>query len=274
MRFRLEKNETPSIVANESAGQRIFSVKGRGFLQRVRGRQRARLVERARAALRRASANTAKGYRYDDQNVGTKPDLLDLLWDLAEEGWRLYSAIFPQQGNPRQGRRPPLGRVNGTIHVGHIHLDEVVPWSLIYDRKVDSGRRSSRRTPRTQRRRCTWWSAPSVTRQCRWPTAPCRHWPASGSTLYPPRGQDQGAQSGWTPDRLCRNRYSPSSVLGFRGFMKSRFRPSRACRGRRLLEFNPSSAQRIRHRWWPHSTDRHVVQVARGCGQDRCRRLG
>jgi hypothetical protein len=124
------------IVANDSAGEKILSIKGKEFFSTTINNNLPTHVEAARGALTTASRNRAGEYRYDDQNAGSESDLLAVLWDVALAGWQLLSLILPEE-EKREEVRTLLGD-GGTITAAHVNLGQVVPWSLIYDRPVDA----------------------------------------------------------------------------------------------------------------------------------------
>lgn len=127
---------TLSIVANESAGEKIFSIKSKDFFSTTVNQNVGDHVKNVRDALGDASRNKNGEYLYEDDNSGTEKDLLERLWPIAEEGWGLYFSILPDP-DERKSAAELLGQ-GGTIHAAHIDLRQLVAWSLIYDRKVDS----------------------------------------------------------------------------------------------------------------------------------------
>ncbi len=126
-----------SIVANESAGQKVFSIKGNDFFSSTVNSDIANMVQAARDALRDASVNDdLKEYRYDPiDNSGESAELIDRTMQVARRGWELYTQILPEEW-AHKAVADLLGD-EGVITAAHIDLDHVVPWSLIYDQPVD-----------------------------------------------------------------------------------------------------------------------------------------
>src|SRR5712692_470954 len=94
-------------------------------------------VTRARAALDRASADAPNVYRYmfnQDPNAGDPATLLDALWNVAREGWDVFYRLVPDEKG-QEAVRTQLASGMG-IHAAHIDAGAVIPWSLVYDRKV------------------------------------------------------------------------------------------------------------------------------------------
>ncbi|HWC02746.1 MAG TPA: hypothetical protein VHF87_08245 [Methylomirabilota bacterium] len=140
---------TLSIVANESAGQKIFSIKGKDFFSTTVNANIRPRVTALRAALTAAShGKLPEEYRYDDGNNGKAPELFALLWDLASSGWDLWSLLVPPVDRQEEVRKL-LGN-GGIVTAAHVDLAEAVPWSLIYDQCHP--RRSIRRTGPPHRR--------------------------------------------------------------------------------------------------------------------------
>jgi hypothetical protein len=125
-----------SIVANRSAGQKVFTIKGDDFFSSTINSDIADMVQAARDALRDASVNDLEEYRYDrTDNCGKSAELIDRTMQAARRGWELYAQILPDQAD----RKDVAGRLGdeGVITAAHIDLEHVVPWSLIYDQPVD-----------------------------------------------------------------------------------------------------------------------------------------
>jgi hypothetical protein len=125
-----------SIVANESAGQKVITIKGQELFHVSTDPNIPDSVSKIREALDRASA-TDKKYRYIFQmrpNEGNPAELFDTLWDVGRAGWRLYSLLVPRS-NDQDLIRKRL-EAGGAIHAAHIDASSVIPWSLVYDRKL------------------------------------------------------------------------------------------------------------------------------------------
>jgi hypothetical protein len=123
-----------TIVANESAGQKVVTFKGDElFMVRV-DLDLPTQVGALRNALRAASIDDAGRYRFSSDNTGAKERLIDRLWDVAREGWGLYSGIV--YGKEERRRVRDLLEAGGGIHAAHTDVSSVIPWALVYDRPV------------------------------------------------------------------------------------------------------------------------------------------
>lgn len=128
-----------SIVANDIAGQQVFTVKGQDFFSSTVNNDFTTLVEDAREALRSASYNEELGeYRFRADNSGDYGTLEQSLWKIASAGWKLYFQMLPDE-QARAAVRSILG-AEGVVHAAHIALNQVVPWALLYDLPIDEGR--------------------------------------------------------------------------------------------------------------------------------------
>jgi hypothetical protein len=126
-----------SVIANESAGQKITTIKGTDLFEVSNDQSILDSVKDARDALKRASADESNVYRYTfngGDNAGDPKQLLDLLWNVAIAGWNIFFGLVPNEGR-QQAVRADLASALG-IHAAHIDAGAVVPWSLVYDRKV------------------------------------------------------------------------------------------------------------------------------------------
>jgi CHAT domain len=130
-----------SIVANESAGEKVFTVKGDELFSVTINDGVPSLVGDLRTTLRELSAKPGApntyGYRFTDQdNLGDPAALSPTLFRIANLGWQLYSAIVNDPDD--RGRVDDvLGRGEQVLHVADVLLGDIVPWSLLYDREVD-----------------------------------------------------------------------------------------------------------------------------------------
>jgi len=127
-----------SIVANESAGEKIFSIKGTDFFSTTIDANVGDHVKSLRAALLSSSKTPIDEYLYDADNSGTEDKLLERLWPIAQEGWGLYFSIL--KDGAQQAKAAELLGSGGTIHAAHIKLQQLITWPLIYDRLVDPNR--------------------------------------------------------------------------------------------------------------------------------------
>lgn len=143
-----KRPRTLSFIVNDSDGKPWVTVKGKDrFIARTDSNIPDLVIE-AREALDRASVDAArdedpakKPYAFEatGRNVGT-PDQLDRAFrELAAAGWRLFAQMLGSDGE-RLGQE--LEGEQATIHVAHILLPKVIPWSLVYDRRYDYDRQT------------------------------------------------------------------------------------------------------------------------------------
>jgi hypothetical protein len=123
-----------TIVANDSAGQKVATLKADDFFAVTVDDNLGPLVENARVALK-AAATQAGLYLYSNDNNGTPERLKDPLYDIAAEGWALYTTLLPDEAERDALALHMLEQ--DVIHAAHMDLTKVVPWSLVYDREID-----------------------------------------------------------------------------------------------------------------------------------------
>lgn len=130
-----------TIIANESAGQKVFTAKGEDLFNVTINNDVPALIGDMRNELRTLSAesNAQTKYRYrfgSKDNYGDPAELAPTLFRIANLGWQLYSAII-NDADDRQSVDEILGASEEIIHVADVALGDIVPWSLLYDREVD-----------------------------------------------------------------------------------------------------------------------------------------
>jgi hypothetical protein len=158
-----------SIVANKIGGKRVLTVKGQGvFSVQVPGDLKQH-VENIRGVMKDISTHVPEEPKDMDpelkkryawgipdpenpgdflRNAGSLQSLSDALTRLAENGWQLFTRLISDSKRGADGvsLRDRLARVldgeGKVIHVAHILLEDVLPWSALYDRKFDSERRT------------------------------------------------------------------------------------------------------------------------------------
>lgn len=136
-----------SIFANDLDGRRIFTVRGaEGYEVSVAG-DTSSLSRQVRAELDKSSRDQFGFYAFRERSgvplhSGTPEQRDAAVGALAQTGWNLYSAIF--SGADRTRIEAELGKAGRVIHVGHLLLDNVIPWAAIYDRPYDRNRRKDR----------------------------------------------------------------------------------------------------------------------------------
>ena len=128
-----------SIVANDVAGERVVTIKGKRYFFD----SKAGAVNSYAARLRETlfDASVAKigpkreewPYRFGDDAALNLPNLEKVLPDLARAGWQLYADVFAQDA--RTLLAPDLEGTDATIAVAHALLEDVIPWAAMYDRK-------------------------------------------------------------------------------------------------------------------------------------------
>lgn len=133
-----------TIVANESAGEKVFTVKGEELFHVTINNTVPDLISDLRTTLRTLSAESASPskYRYrfgNVDNAGDPDQLAPTLFAIANLGWQLYSAIVNDAGDREEVDRI-LGSREEIIHIADVKLGDVVPWSLLYDREIDPSR--------------------------------------------------------------------------------------------------------------------------------------
>jgi hypothetical protein len=141
-----------SIVANQHDGEKVITVKGADYFGVRIDRSVPNLVERIRTALHAISAPPIAGvapellgYDFDASNgvpnAGTEVKLANALTVLAELGWELYTkTILPAKESQEQRLNSLLAAEREIINIAHTLVEDVIPWSVIYDRAYDAGR--------------------------------------------------------------------------------------------------------------------------------------
>lgn len=133
---------TISIVANHTHGERVVTVKGKGFLLDEKAGDIDDLVEDTRTALYKSASNPTQfvpstwPYAYGPARAANENRLRTALPDLADNGWMLFQRLFSEE--IRDDLLPALEKEkDATISVAHILLEEVIPWAVVYDRLYD-----------------------------------------------------------------------------------------------------------------------------------------
>ena len=133
---------TLSLVANHLGDEAVITVKGPDLFEvRVNNEVKTH-VELVRSAMDEVCTDrTGKNPQYQfnigpaNLNAGTEPILKEALKKLAVTGRDLYAAIFDQA--TRDKLRKTLAPERREIHVAHVLLENVIPWSAIYDEEYD-----------------------------------------------------------------------------------------------------------------------------------------
>jgi hypothetical protein len=154
-----------SIVANEVAGRKAITLKGPDLFAVQIPKDLKDYVTKVRGALKSISTPPVPGVSPEKwgypwglpgggQNAGTPKRLKDSLKQLAEAGWQLFDRIiprFPADGNNQDSQRQELCRLldekQQVIHVAHTLLDDVLPWSALYDRLYDPEKETEKGEP-------------------------------------------------------------------------------------------------------------------------------
>jgi hypothetical protein len=137
-----------SLVANDLDGQPAITVKGPDVFSVSTDEDLPDAVTAIRTALRDiatppikgvVSENLQYGFRQPGApNSGSPAILKNALKRLATVGWDLYRKILPLE--ERRKLVPVLEPERQTIHVAHVLLDKVIPWSVLYDERYDADR--------------------------------------------------------------------------------------------------------------------------------------
>ena len=128
-----------TLVANDSGGEKVVTVKSNELFQVYRSVSFSRQVEDLRKVLDRITVNQIGVYSYmagGVENAGDPEALGDVLWPLASAGWDLCAALLPNSED-RDAVRTRLLQ-DGGLQAAHIVASDVIPWSLVYDRPVRS----------------------------------------------------------------------------------------------------------------------------------------
>lgn len=130
-----------TIIANESGGEKVFTVKGDELFTATINNGVPGLVDDMRKTLRALSAEpgSPNTYRFRFNTIDNEGDpamILATLFTIADLGWQLYSAIV-QDADDRMTVESILGAREEIIHVADVKLGDIVPWSLLYDREID-----------------------------------------------------------------------------------------------------------------------------------------
>ena len=133
-----------SIVANDLDGETVVTLKAEDtyFVRTVS--DVSFLVQKARDALDEIATLRPEGekkpaYAFGraggGPNAGDDAQLREALTTLAQAGWELYTQLVP--GAERERLKGTLNAPGQVIHVAHVLLKKVVPWSLLYDAEFD-----------------------------------------------------------------------------------------------------------------------------------------
>lgn len=149
-RVRARPERTLSIVANDLDGTPVVTVKGPDLFAATVDTNNT-LPDHV-VAIRKALQEIATppvadlmpsfwpyGFGLAGQdNAGDAKRLDPALRRLAEAGWTLFQQIVPRQDRARL--RALLAPERRILHVAHVLLEKVIPWSLIYDAPYDPDR--------------------------------------------------------------------------------------------------------------------------------------
>jgi hypothetical protein len=132
-----------SIIANSADDQSVIAVKGENLFKVQTTSDLSEKVEEVRQTLDEISVRpvamaerTDWPYAFDGD--GDEDVLLERsLVRLARVGYELFNMVID---GPDQQDVEALLRTDGSrIHVAHILLEHVIPWSVVYDRHIDTG---------------------------------------------------------------------------------------------------------------------------------------
>ncbi|MET0624383.1 MAG: CHAT domain-containing protein [Pyrinomonadaceae bacterium] len=148
-----------SIVANEVAGRKTVTLKGKEIFAVQIPKDLKDYVAKVRATLKSVSTPPVQGVKPENlgyawglpgrPNAGKSERLEAALKRLAEAGWQLFDRVIPGSaaGPDGQGRQRDevyrlLEEGQTTIHVAHTLLEDVLPWGALYDRMYDPDRKT------------------------------------------------------------------------------------------------------------------------------------
>jgi hypothetical protein len=128
-----------SIVANDVNGERVVTVKGKKFFAAGAAKDLPLYVDSAREALvegeliKTGKTRADWQYRLYPDSKKNEAELLAILPALAERGWQLYDQVIPY--DEREAMEKRLDCAGEVISVAHTLLEDVIPWSMMYDRQ-------------------------------------------------------------------------------------------------------------------------------------------
>lgn len=145
-----------SLTANTLDDARALLLKGPDLAIEVR--LPANVDEKV-AAARQALADVATPpvpgahaedllYGFADDNSDARGRYDAVMAAMAWRGWALYEGLVPAPARAAvaralgEGAGPPAAGLGSIINVGHMLVDHVVPWSLVYDRPYQRNRRT------------------------------------------------------------------------------------------------------------------------------------
>jgi hypothetical protein len=146
-RVRARPDRALSIVANDLDGTPVVTVKGPDLFAATVDTNNTLPdhVIAIRQALQEIATPPVEGllaqfWHYgfgssESPNAGSAAVLEKALGRLADVGWTLFQQIIPLADRPRL--RALLAPERQVLHVAHVLLEKVIPWSVIYDAPYD-----------------------------------------------------------------------------------------------------------------------------------------
>ncbi len=133
-----------SLTVNRSANQEVVTVKGQDLFDVHVGGNLAEVVQRLREVLATSAEDAAGNYRFVHQgqlNQGEPGHFDTVMRELARHGWDLFVQLVPSYA-AQERVRAILEGDSRVIHAAHVHLENVIPWALVYDRFYDADNQS------------------------------------------------------------------------------------------------------------------------------------
>lgn len=135
-----------SFFANDSAGQAAVTLKGTDLFEATTDGNVPDALRRAREMLETISSKPGIlapfVYRFatgvDDAGWN------EALGSMAEAGWELYTLLVPEDA--RSAVETMLDE-RAVIHAGHLNLEHVLPWGLVYTRFYDGAKSTCQPDP-------------------------------------------------------------------------------------------------------------------------------
>jgi hypothetical protein len=133
-----------SIFANDLGGRRVFTSRGSEGYEVLVANDTKDFVDDVRSQFSAISTDRFGLYAFrqvpNAMHSGTPAQRDDALCALAKTGWALFDAIF--KGADQVALAADLAGEGRIVHIAHSLLENVIPWSAIYDRPYDADRKT------------------------------------------------------------------------------------------------------------------------------------
>jgi hypothetical protein len=143
-------HRTVGITANTIDNAKVLMFKGDDLAIEVRLKSDIDVrVAAAREDLSKISTPPKPGvhpndlqYGFNNDNTAVPGGYTSAMISLASRGWALYESFVPQDSRARLAAA--LNEGNGSIvSVGHLLVEHVLPWSIVYDRPFDKRKQNA-----------------------------------------------------------------------------------------------------------------------------------